>query len=196
MSLTATTGGGAAPVLAASTSGRLAMAWVSAPNGGSDGRLYVRPDARGIASAPAAELRDSLGNLSIYGEVPPKIAFGPDSTLYAAYLVTRIVRGMRWPQNALRFAVSRDGGAHWGAPATVTRDNVFGSYDDHALYVTPDGTIYLSWLAEAKHDTSHTYFARSTDGGKTWSTPTVVDLDPSCPSGTRGAREEDGERRG
>lgn len=180
-SWTATSGGGAAPVLAASNTGRLALAWVSAPNGGSDGRLYVRPDARRIASGHPTELRDSLGNLSIYGEVPPKIAFGPDSTLYAAYLVTKLVPGMRWPQNALRFAVSKDGGAHWGAPSTVTRDNVFGSYDDHALHVAPDGTIYLSWLAEAKHDTSHTYFARSTDGGKTWSTPAIIDLDASCP---------------
>ena len=127
------------------------------------------------------ELRDPLGSLSIYGEVPPKIAYGPDGTLYAAYLVSKVVPGMRWPQHALRFAVSRDGGAHWDTPTTVTGDSVFGSYDDHALQVAPDGTIYLSWLAEAAPDTSHTYFARSTDRGKTWSAPRIIDQDRSCP---------------
>jgi peroxiredoxin len=181
VSLTNATGGGAAPVFATSPSGHMALAWVSAPNGGRDGRLYVRPRPNDAASIPATELRDSLGSMSIYGEVPPKVAFGPHGSLYAAYLVTKIVPGMRWPQNALRFAVSEDGGAHWGAPATVTGDKVFGSYDDHALHVAPDGTIYLSWLAEVSHDTSHTFFARSTDGGTTWSKPAVIDPDLSCP---------------
>ncbi|HEY7192800.1 MAG TPA: sialidase family protein, partial [Gemmatimonadales bacterium] len=170
--------GGAAPIFAVSPAGQVTLAWVSAPGAGSDGRLFVRPDAR---TEQTAELRDPMGSLSIYGEVPPKIAYGPDGTLYAAYLVTKVVPGMRWPQNALRFARSRDGGRHWEAPSTVTGDAVFGSYDDHALFVAPDGSIYLSWLAEVKPDTSHTFFARSTDGGRTWSTPQTVDSDRSCP---------------
>ncbi len=179
-------GAGAAPVFALSPSGRLALAWVSAPAGGTDGRLFVQSVASGgVAEQPArggaVELRDPLGSLSIYGEVPPKIAFGPDGSLYAAYLVTRVVPGMRWPQNALRFAVSQDGGATWDEPQTVTGDTVFGSYDDHALHVATDGTIYLSWLAEVKPDTSHTFFARSSDGGKTWSKPATIDSDLSCP---------------
>lgn len=178
VNVSTTTGGGAAPVFAASPSGALALAWVAAPNAGTDGRLFVRPGAR---QDSVSELRDSLGSLSIYGEVPPKIAYAPDGRLYAAYLVTKIVPGMRWPQNALRFAVSRDGGRRWDAPSTVTGDAVFGSYDDHALFVAPDGSVFLTWLAEVAHDTSHTFFARSTDGGKTWSKPMVIDSDRSCP---------------
>ncbi|HEY7233301.1 MAG TPA: sialidase family protein [Gemmatimonadaceae bacterium] len=179
--LTSPTGGGAAPVFAVSPSGNLALAWVSAPNGGSDGRLYVRSDAAQPDTSRPVELRDPLGSLSIYGEVPPKVAFAPNGALYAAYIVTKLVPGKRWPQNALRFAVSRDGGAHWDTPTTVTGDSVFGSYDDHALHVAPDGTIYLSWLAMASDDTSHAYFSRSADGGKTWSKPAVIDQDRACP---------------
>jgi len=178
-SLTAATGG-AAPVFATSPAGRLAVAWVSAPDAGIDGRLFVRSDLTQANSTPV-ELRDPLGSLSIYGEVPPKIAFAPNGTLYAAYLVTKVVPGVRWPRNALRFAVSKNGGAQWDAPTTVTGDSVFGSYDDHALHVAPDGTIYLSWLAEMRHDMSHTFFARSVDGGRTWSKPAVIDSDRSCP---------------
>jgi hypothetical protein len=174
------TGGGAAPVFAEGPFGRLALAWVSAPQRGDDGRLFVFAD-NGTGPGPVEELRDPLGSLSIYGEVPPKIAYGPDRTLYAAYLVSKVVPGMRWPQHALRFAVSRDGGAHWDTPMTVTGDSVFGSYDDHALHVASDGTIYLSWLAMTNHHTSNTYFARSSDRGKTWSRPTVIDQNPSCP---------------
>ena len=173
--------GGAAPVFATSPAGRLTLAWVSAPDRGTDGRLVVRPDA---FDSTTRELRDSLGALSIYGEVPPKIAYAPDGKLYAAYLVTRATPGKKWPENAMRFATSSDRGASWSAPVTVTAtasgDSVFGSYDDHALHVGADGTIYLSWLA-LTGETSHTYFVRSTDAGATWSRPAKVDANPACP---------------
>jgi hypothetical protein len=173
--------GGAAPVFAASPNGRLTLAWVSAPERGVDGRLHVRPDA---FDTTTRELRDSLGSLSIYGEVPPKIAYAPNGHLYAAYLVTRAVPDKKYPENALRFATSADRGTTWSAPVTVTAtasgDSVFGSYDDHALHVGADGTIYLSWLAMTG-EASHTYFVRSTDGGATWSRPSLIDAEPSCP---------------
>lgn len=175
------TGGGAAPVFAAAPGGGTALAWVAAPNGGTDGRLYVRSAAHHDS---VSELRDTLGSLSIYGEVPPKIAFAPDGELYAAYLVTKVVPGERWPENAMRFARSPDGGAHWSTPQTVTAtatgDSVFGMYDDHALLVAGDGTIYISWLSMAG-DTSHTYYVRSTDHGTTWSRSALVDVGASCP---------------
>lgn len=181
VSLTEKSGGGAAPVLAKSSNGQVTLAWVSAPNGGKDGRLYAQSGVQAAIATSPAELRDPAGSLSIYGEVPPKIAYGGDGTLYASYLVTRAVPGQRWPQNLLRFSVSADGGAHWSAPTTVTGDTAFGSYSDHALSVAPNGTLYLSWLSVAGADTSHTYFARSTDGGKSWAKPLVVDQDRSCP---------------
>ena len=175
------TGGGAAPTFAAAGDGRLALAWVSAPDRGKEGRLTVRPRA---SEAEHHLLADSLGNLSIYGEVPPKIAFGLAGRLYAAYLVTKTVPGSKWPVNALRFAASTDGGATWEPPRTVVGsgrlDSLFGSYDDHALYAGPDGSLYLSWLA-ITGDTSHTYVASSRDGGRTWSAPERIDLGPSCP---------------
>ncbi|HTS89393.1 MAG TPA: sialidase family protein [Gemmatimonadales bacterium] len=138
----------------------------------------VRPD---LASSAQVEVRDPVGSLTIYGETPPKLAYGSDGTIYAAYLVTRAIPGHQWPVNTLRFASSTDHGVRWSGAATVQADTAYGgSTDDHALLVAPDGTLYLSWLAMTG-DTSHTYAAHSQDQGKTWSVPVKVDSGPSCP---------------
>lgn len=170
--------GGAAPAFAVAPTGRVTAAWVSAPGRGSGGHLFVRPD---VSSSSTHELQDEAGRMTIYGEVPPKLAYAADGTLYAAYLVTKAEPGHQHAVNALRFASSVDGGAHWASPRTVQADSAHGgSTDDHALYVAPDGTIYVTWLA-ISGDSSHTYFTRSTDRGQSWSAPAAVDLGASCP---------------
>ena len=78
---------GAAPMFAVSPAGKRAVAWVSAPGGGTDGRLYVA-----TGGAPS-ELRDSLGPIEPHGEAPPKIAYAPDGALYALYAVAKSCRG-------------------------------------------------------------------------------------------------------
>lgn len=173
-----TLAGGAAPALAARADGRITAAWTGAPGGGADGRLFVRPN---LGDSAAVELRDPAGALTIYGETPPKLTWGPDGTLYAAYLLTRAEPGHQWPTNMLRVATSADGGRTWGAPVTVQSDTVHnGSTDDHALLAAPDGTVYLAWLAQER-DTSHSWLSASRDGGRTWSAPRVMDAGPACP---------------
>lgn len=181
-SLTADSGGAAAAFAVAPNAGpnagRVTAAWVAAPARGAEGRLVIRPD---LALPRVAEVRDPASGLTAYGETPPKLAYGPDGTLYAAYLVTKAVVGHTWPVNALRLASSRDGGAHWDAPRTVQSDSANGgSTSDHALHVASDGTLYLTWLAMTGKD-SHTYVARSADRGLTWSAPAAIDRGPSCP---------------
>lgn len=171
---------GAAVTLARSPApeSRLTAAWVSAPEGGTAGRLSVQRELSGTAPV---EMVDPLGTLTIYGETPPKIGYGPDGTLYTAYLVTKSVPGRRWPVNALRFAQSSDGGGRWTEPSTVSSDTSFGgSTDDHAFFAAADGTLYLTWLAHGG-GAHHTWLSRSEDRGRTWSTPVTVDSGPSCP---------------
>lgn len=176
------TPGAAAAFAVEPAAGRVSAGWVDAPAQGRDAHLVVRPDL----AAPAVDtVRDPGGGLTVYGETPPKLVYAPGGpragTLYAAYLVTRAVPGHKWPVNALRLASSRDGGRTWSAPRTVQSDAANGgSTDDHALAVAADGSLVLTWLAMTGHD-SHTYLARSTDGGVTWSAPRVVDAGPSCP---------------
>jgi BNR repeat-like domain len=153
---------GTAPMFAVSSSGKEAVAWVSAPNGGTDGRLNVSIDG----DAPVV-IRDSLGPIEPRGESPPKLAYSPDGSLSALYVVTRLVPGGRFPASALRFVHSADGGAHWSAPMTVTDDSLFASHDFQALSAAPDGVLYASWL-DGRLGKPTVYMTFSTDGGQHW----------------------------
>jgi len=147
--LSAPTSVGTAPMFAISPNGKQAVAWVSAPNGGTDGRLYVS-----VAGAAPTELRDTLGPVEAHGEAPPKLAYAPDGGLFAVYTVGKVVPGERFPRSALRVVSSRDDGKTWSVPVTVTDGAIFGSHSFHALHVADDGTVYVSWLGKSDADTS------------------------------------------
>ncbi|MEP6764769.1 MAG: sialidase family protein [Gemmatimonadaceae bacterium] len=185
--LTRSPNGGAAATLEFSPNGRLAFSWITTTSGGSDGTLIVQaatqsgfgPVAQDTAANLATSVNDPLSNLRIHGEAPPKLAYANDSVLYASYLITKLAKNSK-PQTALRFVSSVDGGKTFGAPVTVTPGEAFGSYDDQALLATSSGTVWLSWIADGTGDTSHVYFAKSSDAGKSWSQPRALDLDASC----------------
>ncbi len=166
---------GAAPVLALAPDGTRAVAWVSAPGGGSDGRLYVA-----VGDAPPVELQDMLGPIEAHGESPPKLAWGADGALHALYVVGREVPGRRFPLSALRHVRSDDGGRTWSTPGAVTDDSTFGSHNFHALHAGADGAVYAAWL-DGRHGKSAAYVARSGDGGRTWTRNVRVDESEACP---------------
>jgi len=165
---------GAAPMFALSPAGKRAVAWVSAPGGGTDGRLYVS-----TGTAPS-ELRDSLGPIEPHGEAPPKMSYGPDGTLYALYAVGKVVPGRRFPMSSLRLAKSADDGQTWTAPVTIASDSAFGTRNFHAMHVAGDGSLYVAWL-ESNQGKSKTFLTRSTDQGTTWAAPVLADTTQSCP---------------
>lgn len=165
---------GAAPMFAVSSDGRQATAWISAPGGGSDGRLYVS------TGGALSELRDSLGPIEPHGESPPKLAYASDGSLDALYVVAREAPGKRFPLAALRFAHSPDGGKSWDPPVTVTDDGTFGSHNFHALHIALDGTIYAAWL-DGRSGKSHAYSTRSEDGGRTWAPNHPISTGEACP---------------
>ncbi len=173
--VSAPTSVGAAPMFAVSDSGEQATAWISAPEGGSDGRLYVSVDGQ-----PPSELRDSLGPIEPHGESPPKIAYASDGSLAALYVVGKVAPGKRFPLGALRFARSPDGGKTWEQPVTITDDSAFGSHNFHALHIARDGTIYAAWL-DGRSGKSHAFATRSEDGGKTWAPNHPISTGEACP---------------
>ncbi len=196
--LSAVSNVGAAPILALAPDGRYATAWVSAPDGGTDGRLYVQVsrDVPGLATDVVQhELRDALGPIEPHGEAPPKLAWSARAdgglTLGALYVVGKLVPGKRFPASALRFVRSDDGGNSWSSAVTVTDDTTqgldadFGSHNFHALYAAPNGTFHVAWL-DGRAGKSAVYTTHSTDGGRTWArnvrvVPVGAPLTEACP---------------
>lgn len=173
--VSAATGVGAAPMFAVAPDGREAIAWVSAPDGGSDGILHVRVGTR------VATLRDSLGPIEPHGEAPPKLAWAADGSLHALWVVGKVVPGRRFPVSALRHARSADGGATWSAAVTVTDDTlVFGSHNFHALHTADDGGIIAAWL-DGRDGQSAAFLSRSDDGGVTWGKNVRISMGEACP---------------
>lgn len=173
--LSNTTSVGAAPMFAVAPNGDQAAAWVSAPGGGTDGRLYVS-----VNNGAPVMLRDSLGPVEPHGEVPPKLAYEPDGTLAALYVVGKLVPGKRFPASALRFVRSSDGGRTWSEPVTVTDDGEFGSNSFHALHASDDGTLFAAWL-DSREGKSAVFLSRSTDEGRTWEPNRRISLGEACP---------------
>lgn len=107
----------------------------------------------------------------------PWISFGPTGTAHYMALVTdRSVNA-----NAMVTARSTDGGTTWSAPVVVARmpaqDPVLRSlfHDKNTLTADPfdERLVYATWTLFRTGITS-LVFARSTDGGLTWSNPAPI----------------------
>jgi Neuraminidase (sialidase) len=88
---------------------------------------------------------------------------------------------------------STDAGAHWNSPTVIAPLGTVGeSADGKPLRVgdyLPDlavdpatGTLYITWADGLGGTTNKIVLSRSTDGGRHWSTPTVVSHHDSAQS--------------
>jgi hypothetical protein len=104
----------------------------------------------------------------------PDVAFGPDGTLYVSYV--NLVGEGNVPDN-LWVARSNDGGRSLEAPVRVAGRLTFGA----RLVVGPEGTVHVTWLQAAEvgflrlvGGPNPIVASRSTDGGRTFSSPVGV----------------------
>lgn len=124
-----------------------------------------------------------------FGQSFPIITTGPNGEVYCAWNYG--------PLHNIGFNKSTDGGKTWGTPRLVADYKWLGiarntgsqynhtlkgatrveSYPSIVVDTTNSprkGWVYLTWAADR---TPNVYFSRSTDGGTTWSTPTIVHSD-------------------
>jgi hypothetical protein len=115
----------------------------------------------------------------------PWVDFGRDNRVYA----TSLAFDDTSPDNAIFVHTSFDGGLTWPQTAEVIRDVEFKFFNDKQALVADDsatsrfkGNVYITWdrLIDksgnpfAGHFTGPAMFSRSTDGGRTFSTPRVI----------------------
>ncbi len=105
----------------------------------------------------------------------PWISFGPDGVAYMATLTFTENpalgnAGLAGP-TALSTSRSSDGGLTWSDPVTVVNDNIYDDREAVTADPTRPGTAYITWVRRLGSfgEDGIEYFARTTDGGRTWS---------------------------
>jgi hypothetical protein len=122
------------------------------------GETWTNPDVRVHA--------DSMGVQRF-----PSMGIDPSGTIYVVY--------ESWGENYsnIYLVKSTDDGETWSWPHVQVDDGRPGNHYYPELAVGQDGTVYASW---SYWGGDHILFARSTDGGETWSRPSIqVDYAPS-----------------
>jgi hypothetical protein len=144
--------------------------------------MISRTTNAGATWSKAVPMRES--NTYLQGN---QIAVGPDGTLYdvAANLFT----GAGFNLNGVYMSVmrSRDAGNHWSAPVKIAPigtaqlfvpdDNFPIRAEDYLPDIAIDpnnGDIYVVWSDGLGTPINKVVMAKSTDGGRHWSGPTVV----------------------
>jgi hypothetical protein len=105
----------------------------------------------------------------------PWVAAGGDGTVYFSGLAADLSTDP--PTTAVVASRSRNGGRTWPAPATVAAPLQGNETDAIAASPRLAGHAYLAW-ANFVFDLPRTNtleFSRTTDGGRTWSPPVLVD---------------------
>ena len=124
-----------------------------------------------VSASMAAPGFDSERVWSGYDDWEPTVAVQPNSSivyqLTTRYNGPKACNGCPFPVIVIRKSI--DGGSTWQAdkfiPATKYKKN------DPELQVATDGTLYLAWMDEYKPGIR---FAKSSNGGTSWTTPVSV----------------------
>ncbi|MFL5823626.1 MAG: sialidase family protein [Solirubrobacteraceae bacterium] len=143
-------------------------------DGGRTWRLVLIPGTTRCSGGPLDAASD------------PWVSFGPDGTAYE--IQNTYVR--RPPELQRRFgsaigvrtSVSRDGGSHWSAPVVLASDSPTAATEADKPAVIADprrpGVAYATWF-ESTLTSSSVMFAKTTDAGRGWSSPSAIYTIPS-----------------
>jgi hypothetical protein len=151
------------------TGGALSNVTASSRNGGRSWRQELVP---GVSRCTGGDYERASD---------PWLGFGPEGTAYLATLPG----GGVLPAPAMIVNRSPNGGRSWSEPVFADRrSDVVGFNDKETLTADPfrAGAAYMVWIRNrlvptpsGPSSTNDLYFTRTVDGGRTWSTPALID---------------------
>jgi hypothetical protein len=104
------------------------------------------------------------------GDYLPDIAIDPrNGTIYVVW-----ADGLGTALNRIVMVKSTDGGRHWTPPVTVSSSASGVQAFNHAIEVTPDGTVFVAFYDDRENDlgdgiaTTDVWLRHSHNGGTTW----------------------------
>jgi len=123
--------------------------------------------------------RCAPGGLPFDRASDPWVSFGPDGTAYAIGLSLSFMAS--GSASAVAVSTSGDGGRSWQSPTIVQTDvspEILKDKESITAGPATPGTAYAVWDRSDSLDavtfTGPAMFSRTTDGGRTWSTPAVI----------------------
>ncbi|GAB1594446.1 sialidase family protein [Lysobacter claricitrinus] len=139
---------------------------------GRNDAAHVAAPVPHASTAPATAVpADSPWTLPVDAAQQPDLAAAPDGSLLLSWIE------QDGDMQHLRFARWRDGA--WSTPQPIAEGVGIGNTADTPhVRQTADGALWATWLRRI--GTGHArdiVLARSTDGGRTWSTPIAVNTD-------------------
>jgi hypothetical protein len=123
----------------------------------------------------------SLSGGDVQGSIP---GVAPDGTVYVAFGRAIFYGG----SGTIEYVKSTNGGASFGAPGVAANITSIPYTLPNSWFRTPaslpafavspvDGNLYIAW-SDYRNGDADIYFARSTNGGGSWSTPVRLNDDP------------------
>ena len=114
----------------------------------------------------------------------PWVSFGPTGTVYVSSLGVDGNEETGTTESAVLVNRSTDGGLSWSPPATLIQSESAVLNDKESITADPrnPNLVYAVWDQPAlitPKAVGLTFFARSTDGGQTWSAAQVIFASPT-----------------
>lgn len=164
----------ARPTIAVDLAGQVLVAWEDLRNGDSDIFFARSPDG-GLTWEGDVRVNDDSTSRP---QINPSLAVDIVGKLYLAWRDDR--NGPQVPDPDIYFARSDDGGRTWSPNVRVNDDKSGRLQDKPSLAVDGRSRLYLAWRDDRNGESvpdPDIYFARSVDGGETWSANVRVNGD-------------------
>ncbi len=152
------------PSIAVNSTGTVYVTWFDNRNGDWDIFFANSTDSGVTWSNPNIRVNTEPGNTD---QTYPSLAVGPDDGIYVVW------QDDRNGSYDIYFSKSINGGTNWTEPnVKINTGNDTGWQSAPSIAVDSGGTIYVVWEDNRNGDWN-IYFAKSIDGGDTWSDPNI-----------------------